>query len=575
MKPEILEILSLGLIFLSIVIIILQQISKNRLEKQIDSLEEELDELINKQEVLEIKSRAGKSNTNLDFIKKIESLEKALQREKKRVNDVKLIAQEANQVKAGFLANVRHEIRTPMNSIMVFADLLSQEIRDKKLKSYAKNIISSSEQLLNLLDDIIELSNVEGGAFEIQEKPTDVKALLSSIVKKEEKYAHKKALDIFYSIDENVPDLLILDKEKVEEILNNIIENAVRYTENGNVEISLSISGNNILKNAVNLLFTVKDTGRGIDKDHLRKIFEIFEKPNFSNELDQGVGLGLAINKKMAKAMHGDINVKSQRGQGSIFTFILRDVEVVLPSQNAQENDVDFSLIHAKHNKFVVLDIDSNSSELIENAFEMTPIRIYAYKNTRDVISLLQKEQVDIIFIDVDILTSDENAVAKILAKISNAAIVSLTSHRLKDVEFFEGVHLVGHLKKPISLVELFKVTLRVFNDDEVSKVEEIDQIKEKRTVSDFTYDTQDIVAFLGDISKEIAPLYGEADMTNDLASIEKFAKALKTCSQKHNIEEMKDFAENLLEKISLFDIDMINSMMQEYQEKIESLKNL
>ena len=574
MNPEVVELFLFLLLSLFIAIVIFQQFSKNRLQNQIEALEEELEELSITKEKQDLQSRYMRTNTNLDYIKKIESLEKALQEEKKRVNDVKIIAQEANKVKSEFLTNVRHEIRTPMNSIMVFADLLLQELHDTKLKSYAKNIISSGEQLLHLLDDIIELSSVEGGAFKIKECATDVKLLLSSIIKKQQPYLQKKDVQIQLFIDENIPDTVLIDKEKVEEILQNLIENAVRYTEKGSITVSLCITGENILKNAVNLSFRIKDTGKGIDEKHLHKIFEIFEKPSFSSdELDQGAGLGLSINKKMAKAMQGDILVKSKLGEGSVFTFILNDVEVVLPSknmQNIQEDDIDFSLLLTQYNRFVVVDMDNSSIEVIKNAFSNTAIEILSYSNTRDVLALLQKEKVDIIFIDVDILTSDDNAVAKILAKISDATIVTLTSHRLKGIEFFEDLSLAGHLMKPVLLSELFKVTLQALNYEK----EENLFVKEVKTVTSKQSDPEDILSFLNDLKKSVDPLYIEANMTNDLASIEIFAKALQECSKKHHIDEMQQFSEMLLEKITLFDIDVIHSMMKEYQEKIENLKN-
>jgi len=562
--------------FFLLLLSIIKQLSKQKLQQKIFALEEEVHSLKSQKETFSLQKQYQPVDTNLDLIKKVESLENQLDFEKKRVQHVKAIAQAANQVKSEFLTNIRHEVRTPMNSIIVFADLISQELKDVKLQSYAKNIISSSEHLLNLLDEIIKLSSVENGAFSIEENPVDIRSLLSSVTEDKRVLAERKGLALLLSIDEDVPESLMIDKEKVEEILSNLIANALQYTLKGQVNIHLYIEGRNIFKNSVNLFFEVKDTGIGIEEEYHGKIFEIFEKPHIDDEL-QGVGLTLSINKKMAQAMGGDLSVESTPKRGSVFTLALYNVEIALVSQNADDNEqeIDFSLIHAPHSRFVVIDMDTQSKNALQSAFSKTEIEIIEYDNPRDAIPFLQQQAVDIIFIDIDILTADENAVAKILTKISQAVIVTLTSHRLKDIHFYDSVPLVGHLHKPLVLSKLFTITLQALAYEQKVFLSDKKEGLEQKVESLGQGTLQERVAFLEEVEKTVTPLYEEALKTNNLALIEKFAKQLQQSSKKYNIEDIYSFSKILLEKIALFDIDKIHTMMQEYKEKIESLKNL
>ena len=563
------------LVFTLIIFMLAQQISKQKLKQQIRRLENLIQDFQTQLQNKTAKT-SSPSHLNLEYIKKIEELEEELKLQKRRLLETKAIAQEANRVKSQFLSNIRHEIRTPMNSIMVFADLLAQETLDEKLKSYTKNISVSGQKLLSLLDDIIELSSVEKGTYEIEETPVDIRECLAEITKKEEKKAKKKGLDFDVLVAENIPDVLLIDRPKVEEIIQNLIENAIRFTDKGFIKISLQIDGKNILKNTVNLCFTVEDSGIGIEKQDLEKIFEIFETADINDKKIRGAGLGLSLNKKLAQAMNGDIQVFSEIKKGSKFVFTLQDVEVALGSFNREEINsmmIDFSRIESKYKKIVVIETDSISKSTIQEAFLDSSIKVYTFEQPREAIAMLKKEPVDIIFVDIGILTEDESAVAKILTKISDAAIVSITSKRIKDIDLIHGIRLAGHLMRPIHLAELFKVTLKAmsFTHKFALKKELYESTKEILQENNL----QNRQAFLVFAKQELDALYTDAYKTNDLKLIEIFAKKLYEGAMKYDIKTFIDFSDTLLQKIELFDIDAIHSMMKEYKEKLYILKSL
>jgi polar amino acid transport system substrate-binding protein len=548
-----------------------QKAKIKRLKRKLEKLEEELES-----RKLPVTPPKQSATTNLEYIKKIEALEKELSRERKRLKETKIIAQEANKIKAEFLSNVRHEIRTPMNSIMVFANLLDQELMEEKLKSYTQNIINSGRKLLKLLDHIIELSNVEGGSFEVKEEPTDIVKLLQSVIKKHESKAKKKALDLSLHIDKNVPDFFIVDQEKITEILDSLIENAIKFTDKGFVKVSVKTNGKNILKNALNLSFTVEDSGIGLKPEDTTQIFEMFEKPESDDEKERGAGIGLSINRKMARAMNGDIFVSSELNRGSIFTFTLNDAEVLLPSAEMEDElheNIDFSLLKGKYNRAVVIDGDMESRGVIKNNLSKSSIEVIGFDNSKEAVTMLQLNRVDIIFVDIDLFTADDNALSKILTKISSAAVVTITSKRLKDVELEENANITGHLMRPIAVEPLFKVTAKAlhFTPTDIINEENI----EEEAVVEKSSTKEHREKFLSLAKRDLDPLFEKAHITNDLDSIELFAKGLHSLVQKYDIEELKEYADKLVQKVELFDIDAMQSLMKEYNERIEKLENL
>jgi len=559
-----------------IALFIILKISKTRQQEYQKTLEDEIytlkAKIIDQEKIIKFAKNSSQSRLALEQIKKIESLQAEIKRHKKRVEDAKAIAQEAHNVKSKFLSNIRHEIRTPMNSVIVFAELLVQESKDPKLQNYAKNIYSAGKRLLDMVDDIIELSRVEKGTFVLEEKPVDIKALIENVIRTQREEANRKGLEFTLDIDEKIPDSLMLDESKVEDIFANLIENAVKFTSNGYVRVKLEEDGQDIAKNSINFLLIVEDSGNGIADEDKEKIFEIFENSN--DKEVQGVGLGLSINKRMAKLMNGDIFVESKVGKGSKFTFVLHGVEVVLMSADSKEyNDdmIDFSLIKPSGGTIMIIDEDAKARGLVRDSFFESAFKVLSYDNPRDAIEALKHNNVDMILIDIDILTSDDNAVSKILKGISNAPVVTLTDKQISKVDLqFNAAEIAGHLKKPLSKSELFKISLHVFKEKEINSHLLISESEDNFV----DLQKSQVEHFFQLASKNLNKLYDKAIQTHDLETIKLFAEELLSISMDCSIEDMVTFADKLLVKIELFEIDAINGMMQQYPQKVSRLKN-
>jgi CheY-like chemotaxis protein len=315
----------------------------------------------------------------------------------------------------------------------------------------------------------------------------------------------------------------------------------------------------------------------GIEKKNFKTIFEIFDKKEDANALEfQGTGLGLSINKKMAKLMDGDILLESEPSKGSTFTLVLNNVEIVLESEchhELDDSEIDFSLIKPEGANIMIIDEPQESRAVVIDSFEGTNVKVYHYNNPREAIEVLKTKEMDLLFVDLDLLTSDESAVSKVIAKISKAPVVTLTSRVLKDVVFASnGVRVVGHIKKPMSKIDLFKMTLKLLNSQDYLKKYN----KKESAKNDFfsSMDVKKAKEFASLLDNKINIYFNDAQKTNDLTSIKAFAQMLLEISTTHKMQVFIDFANELLEKIDLFDIGAISNLMDEYKVLLNSLQS-
>ena len=573
-------------LFLTILIVLMKLLSKKKSEREGKLLEKiermksknlKLEEsLVQVQQDMKKLDAASKTSFISDQLAKLKLMEEEVEKYKKRVEEAKNLAKEAMNMKYEFLSNIRHEIRTPMKSILAFADMLVHDLKDMTQISYANNILNSGQKLLELMDDILELSRLESGAFDIHKNAIEVRPLFQTAVDEFQSLAISKELELTLDIDDSLPDSLIVDDEKVQDIIFNLIDNAIKFTSSGYVNVSVVKDKYNTINNTVDISISVKDSGKGIEPSDLQAIFEMFEKRKDSDELElHGSGLGLSIHRKMARMMDGDIVVESRYEKGSTFIFTLRNIEVVLLSANETIDDssIDFTFIKPEGGTIMIIDEDNESKEIIEDSFMDSALEVVFFNNPRDAIASLKVKSFDIIFIDVDMLSIDENAVSKVIAKMTQAPVVTLTAGTLSEIVFVKGgANIVGHLRKPISKLELFKMALKVLNSSHLIEEKKQERIKQDEFAG---IDEKMLKSFKQAHHKTILALYHKAETTNDLGAIKIFAKELYKLSSQYGITSLSYFATELLKKIELFDIESINSMMGEYKLKVKRIQNL
>ncbi|MBR0164359.1 MAG: response regulator [Lachnospiraceae bacterium] len=324
----------------------------------------------------------------------------------KKIDEATRAAMKAAHTKSDFLSNMSHEIRTPMNAIIGMNDMILRETKSPETRMYAEEIRSSGKHLLHVINDILDYSRMESGKTGIRIGTYRLSSLLNRLFDAAKEGAQEKGLSFSIDADRTLPDTLIGDEDHLFQAVFNLIENAIKYTEHGSVKLTV----NGVRRDmALTLFFKVTDTGIGIGKDSLQKIFDSFSRANIErNRNILGTGLGLAITKGLVGMMDGDITVRSAEGAGS--TFIIRISQQIL--SDAAGAFVTDDLLHtsteetdeepADYHGARVLVVDDNSVNLRITSMLLKPYGIDARlaPSGKACLAACTEQSFDLIFLD-------------------------------------------------------------------------------------------------------------------------------------------------------------------------------
>ncbi|GAB4312777.1 MAG: hypothetical protein Kow0091_19450 [Geminocystis sp.] len=352
-----------------------------------------------------------------------QELEKRIETRTQQLLIAKEEADKANQAKSEFLARMSHELRTSLNGILGFCQLLN---RDENLTSLQREnlkiINSSGEHLLNLINDILELTKIEVGKISLNITDCDLDKLLDSLRDMFYLKISEKNLELIITRDVDIPNHVRLDERKLKQVLINLLHNAIKFTHK--VQISLKIQSIKDNKNIekTNLLFIVKDTGVGITPEELKIIFKPFEQTQLGIKSNQGNGLGLSISKKLVKLMGGNLQVKSSLNQGSSFYFQI-PATIIKKNKNITKHSFDDRLnlkpSPEKNKILIVEDIEINRQFLIKLLSPMS-FNIYIAEDGEKALDLWEKHLPDLILMDVQIPILNGLEVTQIIREKKN-----------------------------------------------------------------------------------------------------------------------------------------------------------
>lgn len=365
-------------------------------------------------------------------------------------------AEKADRLKSEFLANVSHEVRTPMNAIMGFAGILSGKQDPMMVKKYAPIIVENGKNLLKLLDDVLDLSRIESGNVDLRLEEIDLRLLFKKIFVnfKDTLMSDKqKVLDIVYN--ENIPLKVYLDPKRIQQVMDNLINNAIKFTDKGSVSFDYGVVNNY-------LQFEVKDTGKGIDNDNKDKVFEKFYRIQDDRFFQTGQGLGLSICKNLVNKMGGIIWIEDNIPNGSIFKFKIPyrpvKVPVLLPNSNHEDKEID---IDFSDKNILVVDDEQVNLLLLDAFLSITKANLVFAKNAKDAIDMALSTKIDLILMDCKMSGNPKagiEATKEILQHKPNLPIIMQTAYVNGIEKEALSAGCIGYLSKPIVLSKLLEL---------------------------------------------------------------------------------------------------------------------
>lgn len=497
-----------------------------------------------------------------------------------RIKEEKKKAEEANSAKSVFLASISHEIRTPINAVIGMNEMVLRESKESAIREYAGNIKSAAQTLLGIINDILDLTKIESGKMSVYPVEYGLGSLLNDVYHMIIDRAQAKGLALRICASPDLPSVLVGDDVRIRQILMNLLTNAVKYTEKG--EVVLSVSGNEH-GDTVTLFFEVKDTGIGIKPENISRLFEAFERiDEIKNRSIEGIGLGLSITKQLLEKMGSRLIVESKYGKGSTFSFYLEQRIVdakCLGSleerfKGKAEEYVYEASLYAPEAHILVVDDNEMNRKVFCSLLKETGVQISGAGSGEECLRIVKEEHFDLIFLDHMMMTMDGiETLQKMRALQYNLCmdtpVIAFSANATSEArEQYKAAGFDGFLSKPIAPAKLEKLlreklpqelirehTVDQDTDDQAKVQETADDVAQKAAGKapveealpyidgiDWDYaarhfpDTEslklaalDFYDRIDDMAEEIAGLFGEIETENGLKQYRTKVHALKS----------------------------------------------
>lgn len=374
-------------------------------------------------------------------------------------------AEAANKAKSTFLANMSHELRTPLNVVLGFSEILRRKEKDEKKQRYLDVINAAGHTLLSLINDVLDMSKIESGKKKLVLKPTSLSTTCLEIGDMFQKQTTGKDIDFLVEIDPALPDKLLMDDICMRQILLNLSNNAIKFTDRG--QVNLIVEATPVSAGSIEIVLRVRDTGKGIPKDQHDKIFDEFEQVT-GQDINKygGTGLGLAITKKLVKLMGGKISLTSTVGIGSEFVITFPAIEIAatpieIPKSKGEE--IDFETLTFDQATILIVDDVAHNRDLLRAYLTPYGFDIIEAENGKIAIEKVLQQSPDLILMDLKMPQMNGFEACQHLRSIPEtrvipivvvtASIISADEEKINDF-------CNSFLRKPVSKIEIMRMLM-------------------------------------------------------------------------------------------------------------------
>ena len=377
---------------------------------------------------------------------------------------IRKLEEEAAETKTAFLANISHELRTPMNAVIGYTSLLLDENLSSENKECIEGIRDGCEAMMAIINDILDFSRANKENVEMEQRPFSLNQCVEESLDMVTAAANPKSLNLSYTISYDTPDTIIGDRGRLRQILVNLLGNSVKFTDKG--DVSVFVSSKKIESNKRQILFAIKDTGIGIPKDKMSLIFKPFTQLEQTiNHKRDGVGLGLAISKKLVEIMSGEIWAESVPGQGTTFYFTIHAEifqDKFLDQREKSKYETLLGLSEFGSLRILVAEDNPSNQKVIVEMLKRLGYRPDSVASGKEVLQAIELRPYDLVFMDVRMPEMDGITATRMIRKLQpdrGPKIVAITAYVLEgDKEKCLEAGMDDYLSKPLKMEKLVEV---------------------------------------------------------------------------------------------------------------------